>query len=164
MNNTPTGQVFNSTEATNQVLSAISQVLSTDVDSMYKICEVRNAFITHEIAFVIDNEITVFTLDEIQDWAERIELTFFQYGDPSIGHSYHFEINGSKSTHRYESEHKALIAAFFEFRTNEADLAAYELFQCQQCEGYFDIEDSIQIKKGHLICDSCDKGRLHHDD
>jgi hypothetical protein len=140
------------TESSAEAIKAIINIANNL--SIDKVCELRNQFITDEVAIIDEQQMTIFTLEEIESWAERIDLTYEKRQDVD-GCPWHYELNGCRSEERFYTEREAMVSAFTDIIVKNADLGDYDLFTCQKCDEYFDIEDSVQIDGDELYCSSC---------
>ena len=119
------------------------------------ICSLRNQLRKCEVAFVISKkELVVHAFSDIEAWGERVKLDYVEREDVKAA-PWHYELNGCPSDVRYDSERDALIGAFDDIIVQQADLSDYDLFTCQRCNEYFDIEESVVVDGDELVCKPC---------
>ncbi len=150
----------NSHQTPISIVDAIRKVtLAVENSSPSELCKIFNSLNKKEVLFLLSTQeggepqFTCVPIKDVEKWATKSELSYEKsprYSD----NLWLFSLNGVNSDNSYATTHEAMLAAYELIVLQGADLGNYDLFECERCNWYFDIESSHRVDD-QLVCDTC---------
>ncbi|MEZ9708672.1 hypothetical protein AB4254_08370 [Vibrio breoganii] len=103
------------------------------------------------IPMIINNEKLTVTFEQIKAWADGMGITSKLVEDEQ----WTCEVNGHKMDFATTTEQEAFLGAFEYFIINNGNIQNFGLFQCHNCDGFFDTTSATQTDEDEQYCTDC---------